>query len=553
MSKLVAALLALVSQAAAPATSRAQWAAAVRRGTHAAHVAKPLVVDHLHAVQSLAVQVFDRRVSGAHELAAFAVAPPAALTAGAPSAPCCAGRAQDPPQPAWERLEQRFAGAFPARGQARLAAAAFTASVAIAAAGAVGAVTVGPRAAAEPRGGEIAQRAGAESVEAAGTSEAAGTEAGAAAAPVDTSTSTTPAELAAAPEAAATAEPQAAPPPSPAAAQRGGLPIGKGMWIWLHDHAEGGNPDAIVARAKTWGLTHLYVRTGTLREGFMAGPFLDRLLPVAHASGLRVYGWDFPYMHDPGGDVNRALAAIRHTTPDGHRIDGFAPDIETKFEGTNENIEFVRAYVTWLRDNVGPDYPLIAVIPNPTPGRIARGYPYADIVAPFDAVAPMVYWMNRDPAADVAHAISYLSQFGKPIFPIGQAYDGAIDGGPPGVPNRDAIIRFMQTADQHGATGVSFWSWQHASGEAWNAIGDAMEFRLGHGPPEVLRPAMIRAYQLQLAFLGYPVAADGTWTQQTVDAITAFQRDHALVETGVVDPHTREVLLRPRPAAIRAM
>ncbi|MDQ3943959.1 MAG: hypothetical protein M3357_02145, partial [Actinomycetota bacterium] len=196
------------------------------------------------------------------------------------------------------------------------------------------------------------------------------------------------------------------PPPPPPRAPA--LPRGKGMWLHRLEWAAGGDPAALVAHAKAVGLTHLYVRTGTLKEGFMAGPFLDRLLPVAHANGIRVYGWDFPYMSHPGSDVNRALAAITYRTPDGHRIDGFAPDIETKFEGVNENVEHVTAYVTWLRQNVGDDYPLIAVVPNPTPGRVARGYPYAQIVAPFDAVAPMVYWMDRDPAAEVSAAIAYL-------------------------------------------------------------------------------------------------------------------------------------------------
>jgi hypothetical protein len=84
----------------------------------------------------------------------------------------------------------------------------------------------------------------------------------------------------------------AVPPPPPLApaipAQRGPLPVGKGMWIYVAEQAEGGNPDAIVARATATGLTHLYVRTGTLKGGFMAADFLNRLLPKAHAAGIRV-------------------------------------------------------------------------------------------------------------------------------------------------------------------------------------------------------------------------------------------------------------------------
>lgn len=376
----------------------------------------------------------------------------------------------------------------------------------------------------------------------AGAAAAAGADAG--------GTTTTEATAAAAtsttaapPARATAAAPVVARPPT----DRGGLPIGKGMWIWMEDRADGGDANAIVARAKAAGLTHLYVRTGTLKGGFVAGPFLDRLLPVAHASGLRVYGWDFPYLENPGDDVNRALAAITYTTPDGHRIDGFSADIESTYEGTNNDLEFVTAYGQWLRDNVGPDYPLIATVPNPTATRLRQGFPYAAVVPQFDAVAPMVYWMNRDPAADARNAVTYLAQFGKPVFPIGQAFDGGPEGGPPGAPNRDAIIRFLQAAQEAGGAGVSFWSYQHATPEVWEAVRDAAEFRLELSGPngEGLDPGMVRAYQTVLTGFGYPVTADGVWGPATADAVRAYQAAARLPVTGAIDEATRAFLLAP--------
>jgi hypothetical protein len=455
-----------------------------------------------------------------------------------------------------DELEFRFTPVFARRRDARVAAGLFATSVALVCAGVLGLVAVAagpPGVSVAPlaaRGDALAGGAREPVVDAGDTGNVARDRAARARRPKS------PAAVKAATPAvpAPPAAPQASTPPPGAPVldgARGALPIGKGMWIWLPERAAGGDAGAIVERAKVWGFTHLYVRTATYKDGFVAGPFLDRLLPVAHAAGIRVYGWDFPYMSRPGDDVNRALAAITYRTPDGHRIDGFAPDIETKFEGVNENVEYMSAYVTWLRQNVGDDYPLIAVLPNPTPGRVARGYPYAQIVAPFDAVAPMVYWMDRDPAAEVAAAVSYLKQFGKPVFPVGQAFDGSIDGGGGGMPGRDAIIRFMQAADAAGSDSVSFWSWQHASSEAWDAIGDAMEFRLGHGTPDALRPSMVRAYQLELSRLGFPVNATGEWTLETVQAVSAFQRSVSLPETGVVDFETRRALLAPIPARVR--
>lgn len=455
-------------------------------------------------------------------------------------------------------VEVRFAPRYPDREQARMAAGLFVGSLALACAGLVGVATV---AVPEPamhlqRLATVVNLVDAEPATA--DTLPTTTSAPPAPAPVET---TTPAPVAA--EAPTTTEAVIAPAPvatfagdAPMGARpptaRGGLPIGKGMWIWLEDRAEGGDPHAIVGRAKATGLTHLYVRTGTLKGGFIGGPFLDRLLPVAHAAGLRVYGWDFPYLDHPGDDVNRALAAIRYTTPDGHRIDGFSSDIESTSEGVNNNPEFVLAYSTWLRANVGPNYPLIATVPNPTAARLARGFPYNEIIPSFDAVAPMVYWMNRDPGADVANAVAFFAPWGKPVFPIGQAYDGGPEGGPPGVPGRDAVIRFLQHADASGAAGASFWSWQHATPEVWDAVRDAGEFRLDLGGPaaEGLNTGMVRAYQTVLTGLGFAVAADGVWNQATIDAVKAYQAAAKLPVTGQIDAATRAFLLAPVAAPI---
>jgi hypothetical protein len=336
--------------------------------------------------------------------------------------------------------------------------------------------------------------------------------------------------------------------PEPAAAPvaptlRGALPVGKGMWLYQPSAVEGGDPNAIVARAQSVGLTHLFVRTGSSKRGFYAADFLNALLPVAHAHGIRVYGWDFPYFDDVAKDVDRAVEAIRFTTSSGDRIDGFSADIELVSMGVKVTPENANAYGSWLRQHVGAEYPLIATVPRPSPKL--KTYPYAQVVKDFDAIAPMVYWLNRDPVSDVTGAIRDLSPFGKPIIPIGQAYDGAADHGPPGVPGRAAILAFMEAAERSGATSVSFWSWQHASQEAWDAIKDAPQFVLPVAPGGVFSPGQVRAYQYLLTSLGFPTAVDGVWSQATADAVVAYQRAAHLPQTGVIDDATRKLLLQP--------
>ena len=253
------------------------------------------------------------------------------------------------------------------------------------------------------------------------------------------------------------------------------IPEGKGMWIWKPELAEGGNVGALVARAKAVGLTHIFVRTGSTWDGLQNMAYLDQLLPAAHAAGIKIYAWDFPKLVNATDDVARAMAAIKKVTPSGDRMDGFAADIETQTEGTQFTIAGAQAYGIQLRGNAGPSTLLVAVVPNPTP-QMREKFSYDAVVPMFDAIAPMVYWLNRDPGSDTANAMQFLTRYNKPLMPIGQAYDGGPEGGRPGVPPPAELNLFMAKAQQYNATSVSFWSWQHANAPAWEAIKNGPSF-----------------------------------------------------------------------------
>jgi hypothetical protein len=332
-------------------------------------------------------------------------------------------------------------------------------------------------------------------------------------------------------------------------AQRGALPVGKSMWIWLPERAEGGNADAIVAKAKATGLQNLYVRTSSYKQGFIAADFLNRLLPRAHAAGIRVYAWDFPYLDDVQADINQALQGISYLTPDGHRVDGYTADIELQSEGVNITPQSVSAFGAGLRKAVGAGYPLIATVPRPSVRLV--NYPFPEIAANFDALAPMVYWLGQDPALVVTDALARLAPLGKPVIPVGQAYDGGAEGGPAGVPPRAELLAFMTAAEKAGAVGVSWWSWQHATPEAWQAVKDGPEFTLPAASAAPYRVGQVRAYQTLLTSLGFPAPVTGVWDLATAQAVANYQRAARLPITGVVDGPTRDTLFTPFPPPIR--
>jgi hypothetical protein len=305
--------------------------------------------------------------------------------------------------------------------------------------------------------------------------------------------------------------------------------------------SEGGDANKVVAKAKAAGLTHLYTRLGSSKKGFYAQGELDKLLPVAHAAGLKVIGWDFVYLTDPIADAVRSKAEIDYTTPDGHKIDAFSADIETGSEGVNLTAEGAAAYGAKLRELAGPTYPLIATVPRPSP---KRAFPFAEATAAFDAIAPMVYWQNRDPATDVAGAIDYLAQFNKPIIPVGQAYNGGPEGGPDRDPPKEQLVAFMNTAMAKGAVGVSFWVWNHATAEQWSAIHDAHpgELPIGRAPTGAAAVFLQRV----LTVLGHPVAQDGKLGPSTTAAIANVQRTFGLPATGKLDAATARSITGPK-------
>jgi hypothetical protein len=236
---------------------------------------------------------------------------------------------------------------------------------------------------------------------------------------------------------------------------------GKGLWAT----PLGKRPldvAGLVAQARRTHVRSIWVRTGGTRQGYYGDRFLPQLVAAAHAHGVRVIAWDFPFLSDPVADATRARQALAA------RVDGFSPDVETAAEGTRLTPRRVALYLSLVRTYAGKR-PVVATVPRPSAAR--RTYPYAAFRPYADAFAPMVYWSCLEPGALVQQSLARLSRL-LPVAPVGQAYDMGSEGGRRGTPSRQETLRFLDAARRAGAIGASLWTVEEAGPAQLRALAD---------------------------------------------------------------------------------
>src|SRR3990172_4613572 len=156
---------------------------------------------------------------------------------------------------------------------------------------------------------------------------------------------------------------------------------GKGIWIWKTTNCESGDLDAIVARAKSAGFTHVVLK---IADGDDAYQIWDRrdtaleLIPKLRQAGLAVWGWNYIYGDPPARDAGKQkyweleamgnVKRIKQLIPAG--LQGFVIDAEREYETILDRHNKAAAYMKIMRDNL-PDLPLpgcpAACSPPPPP------------------------------------------------------------------------------------------------------------------------------------------------------------------------------------------
>ena len=179
---------------------------------------------------------------------------------------------------------------------------------------------------------------------------------------------------------------------------------GNGMWIWELSRSEAGDPAAIAARARSAGITTVFVKSSDGATSRWA-QFNPALVAALHAQGIRACAWQFVYGNDPLAEASLGADAIA----DG--ADCLVIDAETQYEG---KYAAAQQYLFALRATVGPAYP-IGLSSFPYTDYHPR-LPYSVFLGPGGAQAnlPQVYWKDIGGTVDAVsgHTLAHNRIYG---------------------------------------------------------------------------------------------------------------------------------------------
>lgn len=315
---------------------------------------------------------------------------------------------------------------------------------------------------------------------------------------------------------------------------------GDGMWIWYLSRAQGGDAKRIAKRAKRSGIDYVLVKSGD--AGGTWSQFSPRLVRALHARGLRVCAWQFVYGRSPSAEADVGAAAVRRGA------DCLVIDAEGHYEGRYPQAS---TYMRRLRSLVGPDYPLaLAAFPY---ADYHPAFPYSVFLGPGGAQynAPQLYWKTIGDSVDEAfiHTWVFNRAYGRPILPLGQVY---LNPGP------KQIKRFRRLAQAYGMEGVSWWSWQHARGRQWRAVGApiaSLSSEVVYDSYPTLRQGskgdLVAWAQQLLAGGGFQTPISGYFESPTRGAVASLQSSSGLPQTGKIDSATWVELLALEPLPVR--
>ena len=232
--------------------------------------------------------------------------------------------------------------------------------------------------------------------------------------------------------------------------------LGLSTWIDIYDVDL--TPRDQIARAAAGGVELVFVQSARHKSptDIQDPARLAQVIELAHDAGMRVMVWYVPDFRRPARDLRRSQTAIAFTTPRGDRPDAFGLDIEVEdLADTAERSRRLIALSQRLREWVGPDYPMAAVVLPPLQLDLRPGwwpnFPYAELRPYYDVYIPMSYSSFRGTDAkttyewNLGNVVEMRSRANDPSLPVHLA-GGIADN----FPQVGAFVRAVRDSDSIG-------------------------------------------------------------------------------------------------------
>jgi hypothetical protein len=314
---------------------------------------------------------------------------------------------------------------------------------------------------------------------------------------------------------------------------------GSGMWIWYVDKSDGGNLDAIAARAHALGVRTVFIKSGD--GGTYWDQFSSLTVGGLKQRGVNVCAWQFVYGKAPDDEADIAARAVQTGAQ------CLVIDAESTYEG---RYAAAQTYLERLRAALPPGYPL---------GFTSFPYvdyhpslPYSVFLGPggADFNLPQVYWKAIGDSVDDSMQHTYVHNriYQRPIMPLGQSYSD---------PPPSQMTRFRQLAAAYGSSGLSWWSWQASTDRGWKAIGAQIAPLTDFAPSQDV-PLLSKGkkgdevlwMQLHLARAEPDTPTSGVFDTGTDTALRDFQTQRGLPVSGSTDAATWQALLALEPVSV---
>lgn len=240
---------------------------------------------------------------------------------------------------------------------------------------------------------------------------------------------------------------------------------GKGMYLWIINRVEGGDPNRIAELAQQAGMTHVLIKVADRHYKYNVDSngfdHVPGVVAALRARGVQPWGWQYIYGTNPAAEAQMAIQRVKQ-----FNLDGFVVNAEKEFKVKGMDVP-ARQYMQTLR----------AGLPNTPIGFSSYRYPTLHRPLPFevfleysDINMPQVYWqLSYNPRQQLEKSLKEHQALSvwRPLVPTGTAY-------PEGTwaPTPAQLNEFMQACKDFGITGANYWEWYYArkTPALWEAI-----------------------------------------------------------------------------------